>query len=241
MRTRERWRRTIGATVLAFLLIVGAASADAAPTPLLKPGTSALSAKTDGPVVARVTPDPYARRVASLGWYTPEGTPEVVLLLDRRTGTDGRPWVRVRLPVRPAGLTGWVPEEALQRPVSVTTWLRIDLARRRATLVRAGRVAWSAPIGVGRARWPTPRGEFYVRSKLRDFGSGGVYGPVAFGTSATSPVLTDWPGGGYVGVHGTNRPRLIPGRVSHGCVRLRNRDVLRLAELMPVGTPITIR
>ncbi len=67
-----------------------------------------------------------------------------------------------------------------------------------------------------------------------------VYGPVAFGTSARSTTLTDWPGGGFVGIHGTNQPGLLPGRVSHGCIRLRNADVVRLARLMPVGTPITI-
>jgi lipoprotein-anchoring transpeptidase ErfK/SrfK len=52
--------------------------------------------------------------------------------------------------------------------------------------------------------------------------------------------LTDWPGGGFIGIHGTNEPQLLPGRVSHGCIRLRNRDIARLAELMPVGTPVTI-
>ena len=67
------------------------------------------------------------------------------------------------------------------------------------------------------------------------------YGPVAFGTSARSEVLTDWPAGGFVGIHGTNRPELLPGRVSHGCIRLRNQDILRLARLLPVGTPLTIR
>ena len=66
------------------------------------------------------------------------------------------------------------------------------------------------------------------------------YGPLAFGTSARSAVLTDWPGGGFVGIHGTNRPELIPGRVSHGCIRMRNRDIERLGRLMPVGTPIII-
>jgi lipoprotein-anchoring transpeptidase ErfK/SrfK len=67
------------------------------------------------------------------------------------------------------------------------------------------------------------------------------YGPVAFGTSARSEVLTDWPGGGFIGIHGTNEPQLIPGRISHGCIRLRNSDILRLSRLMPVGTPLTIR
>ena len=44
-----------------------------------------------------------------------------------------------------------------------------------------------------------------------------------------------------MGIHGTDEPGLIPGRVSHGCIRLRNRDIVRLAQLMPVGTPLTIR
>ena len=79
-----------------------------------------------------------------------------------------------------------------------------------------------------------------MREKLTDFGDP-FYGPVAFGTSARSPILTDWPGGGVVGIHGTDLPELIPGRVSHGCIRLRNADVRRLGRLMPLGTPITIR
>ena len=78
-----------------------------------------------------------------------------------------------------------------------------------------------------------------MRDKLTKFSSP-FYGPVAFGTSARSPVLTDWPAGGFVGVHGTNQPELVPGRVSHGCIRLRNEDILRLARLLPVGTPVTI-
>ena len=94
-------------------------------------------------------------------------------------------------------------------------------------------------VGVGRTIWPTPRGEFYVVEKLADFGNP-FYGPVAFGTSARSTTLTDWPGGGVVGIHGTDAPQLLPGRVSHGCIRLPNDAIVRLARLMPLGTPVTI-
>lgn len=73
-------------------------------------------------------------------------------------------------------------------------------------------------IGVGEKRWPPPTGEFYVRNELRGFDSP-IYRPVAFGTSARSAVLTDWPGGAFIGIHGTNRPGILPGRVSHGCIR----------------------
>ena len=68
-----------------------------------------------------------------------------------------------------------------------------------------------------------------------------AYGPVAFGTSARSPVLTDWPGGGFIGIHGTDAPRLIPGHISHGCIRLRNSAILHLARIMGVGTPLSVR
>ncbi|HET6546802.1 MAG TPA: L,D-transpeptidase, partial [Solirubrobacter sp.] len=123
----------------------------------------------------------------------------------------------------------------------VTTWLKISTKTFRATLMKRGRKVWSARVGVGQPQWPTPRGQFYIRAKLTGYGSAGsFYGPVAFITSATSPTLTDWPGGGLVGVHGTSLPGLIPGRISHGCVRIRNGDILRLARLMKVGTPVTI-
>ena len=54
-------------------------------------------------------------------------------------------------------------------------------------------------------------------------------------------MLTEWPAGGYIGIHGTNAPKLIPGRPSHGCIRMRDRALLRLARLLPVGTPLTIK
>jgi lipoprotein-anchoring transpeptidase ErfK/SrfK len=148
--------------------------------------------------------------------------------------------VRVRLPVLPNGTTGWVPRTALGGYGTVDTRLEVDLRRFRATLFRAGRPVLRAAVGVGRPQWPTPRGTFYVRNKLTRYRSP-AYGPVAFGTSARSPTLTDWPAGGFVGIHGTDRPDLLPGQVSHGCIRLRNEDILALARLMPVGTPLIVR
>ena len=78
-----------------------------------------------------------------------------------------------------------------------------------------------------------------VRDRLTSFASP-AYGPIAFGTSARAPYLTDWPDGGYIGIHGTNEPQLIPGRISHGCIRLTDAAIVKLAQLMPVGTPVTI-
>jgi lipoprotein-anchoring transpeptidase ErfK/SrfK len=117
--------------------------------------------------------------------------------------------------------------------------LIVDIGRLTATLLRGGRVVFRARVGVGQARWPTPRGRFYIRNRLTRF-AGPTYGPLAFGTSARSAHLTDWPDGGFIGIHGTDHPELIPGRVSHGCIRMRNADIVALGRLMPVGTPLTI-
>ena len=65
------------------------------------------------------------------------------------------------------------------------------------------------------------------------------FGPFALETSAYSR-LSDWPGGGIVGIHGTSQPGLIGQAVSHGCIRMRNEDVVRLRRLAAVGTPVDI-
>lgn len=66
-----------------------------------------------------------------------------------------------------------------------------------------------------------------------------AYGPYAFGTGAYS-TLSDWPGGGVIGIHGTNQPGLIPGAPSHGCIRVPNGAISRLWPLLPIGTPVVI-
>jgi lipoprotein-anchoring transpeptidase ErfK/SrfK len=190
--------------------------------------------------VARTGPSRAARAVAALARRTPEKTDNVVLVLRRRDDRAGRPWVFVRLAVLPNGTTGWVPRSALGGYVTVSTRLDVDLRRLRAVLYRDGRAVFRAPVAVGRPGWATPRGDFYIRNRLTRYRSP-AYGPVAFGTSARSPTATGWPAGGFVGIHGTDRPDLVPGRVSHGCIRLRNADIRELARRMSVGTPVRIR
>ena len=84
-----------------------------------------------------------------------------------------------------------------------------------------------------------PPGASGIRSRIRALRGDPVYGPYAFGTAAYS-VLSDWPGGGVVGIHGTGQPWAIPGRPSHGCIRLTNAAITRLWRLMPVGTTVAI-
>jgi lipoprotein-anchoring transpeptidase ErfK/SrfK len=170
---------------------------------------------------------------------TPEGETNLVLALATQYDPDGETWVDVQLATLPNGTTGWVPRAALGDFHLVLTKLVVNLTRLTITLLRNGRLIFQAPIGVGRSATPTPRGQFYVRERLTGFDDP-FYGPIALGTSARSARLTDWPGGGYIGIHGTDEPQLIPGRISHGCIRLRNQDILRLSRLLPLGTPLTI-
>jgi hypothetical protein len=202
------------------------------------PGT-ATWAPVRAAVLARADPG-RGRVVGRLSAQTPEGTTNIVTVLGRVAIQSHGLWIRVGLPVLPNGTTGWVPRAALGGYGVVDTHLIIDRRRLTATLMRGGRRIFRAVIGIGGASTPTPAGEFYVRDELTRFSSP-TYGPLAFGTSARSTTLTDWPAGGYVGIHGTDQPWLLPGRVSHGCIRMRNADILRLGRLMPVGTPMTIR
>jgi lipoprotein-anchoring transpeptidase ErfK/SrfK len=190
-------------------------------------------------VAARARPSSRAKALIRLHPYTPEGTPNLVQALGGITNQNDEYWVRVRLPMLPNGRTGWVPYSILGPYKRIWTHLVIDRKLFTATLYRKGRAVFTTRVGVGKPYWPTPAGEFYVRERITGF-SDQIYGPIAFGTNARSNVLTDWPGGGFIGIHGTNQPEILPGRVSHGCVRMPNPAIRKLARLMPVGTPVTI-
>jgi lipoprotein-anchoring transpeptidase ErfK/SrfK len=189
--------------------------------------------------VVRAQPTEKSRKVTTLPTRTTDDTQNLVLVLQSKELSPSQTWYRVRLPILPNNSTGWVKAASLGDLWTVHTHLYVDLAHMRATLKRDGVTVFKTVVGVGKSVWPTPRGEYYIRTKMTSF-SNPVYGPIAFGTSARSPVLTDWPGGGYVGVHGTNEPSILPGRVSHGCIRMKNEAILKLATLMPVGTPLTV-
>jgi L,D-transpeptidase catalytic domain len=205
-------------------------------------GTDGISrwAYVESAAVARVRPSRGARVITRLVTTTPDFTQNLVQVLARQTDSLGRTWYRVRLALLPNNTTGWVLRGALGSFHGVTTYLVIDRQLFTATLYKRGVPVFRTRVGVGRPYWPTPRGDFYVREVLTGYNDP-FYGPVAFGTSARSAVLTDWPGGGFIGIHGTSAPQILPGRVSHGCVRVKNGPILRLLRLMPVGTPLAIR
>ena len=188
----------------------------------------------------RLGPQVSSRSVGRLRFQTEDGLPEVYPVLAARRDSAGRNWLQVRVPRRPNGRIGWVLDEMLSSSLYIVqTQLVVDRGKLRATLYKKGKQIWSARVGIGKSGTPTPQGQFWIRERLKGLGNGTTYGPWAFGTSAYSN-LSDWPGGGVVGIHGTNQPGLIPGRPSHGCIRVRNGPIRQLARLMPIGTPVSI-
>jgi len=166
---------------------------------------------------------------------TRQRTPLVFLVRARRGG-----WLRVLLPSRPNGSEGWILASQVELRVDPYS-LRVDLRARRLIVERDARRVLDVAVGVGRAATPTPPGLYYVAELLRQPNPRGVYGPWAFALSAHSPVLTRFGGGdGQVGLHGTSDPLGIGHDVSHGCVRVRNSVIRRLAAILPLGTPVRI-
>jgi len=164
------------------------------------------------------------------------GTPRTFLVRAR-----WRDWVHVYLPTRPNGSLGWVRQRGL---VLYTDRYRlvIRLQSHRLELWDKRELAATYPVAVGTSSTPTPRGIYYVVELLQPPDPGGSYGPYSFGLSAHSNVLQFFSGGdGRVGLHGTNEPGLIGSSVSHGCIRIRNEAVRRLARILPLGTPVYIR
>jgi lipoprotein-anchoring transpeptidase ErfK/SrfK len=149
-------------------------------------------------------------------------------------------WLGVLLPMRPNGAMGWI--RASEVNVSEVPYrIQVQQGALKITVWRGSEVVLDEPIGLGRAGTATPCGEYFLTELLQPTNGGGAYGPYAFGTSAYSEVLTSFAGGnGQIGLHGTNEPGLLGQRVSHGCIRMSNSGITKLAQMLPLGTPIYI-
>jgi lipoprotein-anchoring transpeptidase ErfK/SrfK len=240
--SRRGFRAAAASVCIAVTVLAAPAAGQAARVTrqvLSRPDLRSTWAYLESPTNAYASPSAHARVLGFLGLTTQDGTSQLVLE-QQRWLIHGKWWVQVRLPFRPAGQIGWVPQRALGAPQTVHTYVVVSTERMTLTLYRNGRVIFTTRVGTGAPSTPTPHGQFYIRDRLDGFAPGSIYGPVAFGTSALSNVETDWPGGGVIGIHGTNEPWLIPGHPSHGCIRVPNWEIVKLAPLLPIGTPLTI-
>lgn len=105
--------------------------------------------------------------------------------------------------------------------------IRISLSARRLSLLDNGRTVKTFPVGVGKSVSPSPIGVFTIANKRPN--PGGPFGVMWLGLSID-----------HYGIHGTNNAASIGGYVSHGCIRMHNHNVLELARLVPIGTPVVI-
>lgn len=211
-------------------------SVDLAPAaPALLSSGHFLVAQVKGPTV-KVYRDPTGSQPErSLRNPNRFGFPRV-LLVRRAQGA----WLEAYLPIRPNGATGWIRSASVSLRVN-PYHLRIDLTRHRLWVWRGGTIIDKQPIGVGRAVTPTPAGIYYITDLFRLTNPNGPYGPYGFGISAYSNVLHAFAGGnGQVGIHGTDQPQGVGQNVSHGCIRLTNAAITRLAQILPLGTPLRI-
>jgi lipoprotein-anchoring transpeptidase ErfK/SrfK len=194
--------------------------------------------KAVGSVVVYSRPSTSAPVKIRLGKFNQNGYP-TLLLVDRTKAIDGRLWYKVWLAIRPNESRGWVPEGRLAF-YTTSSKITIDLSERKLSVYRRGDLVGTYPVAVGRPGLSTPTGFFFVNQKLKPPTPGGAYGVLAIGISAFQPKLPYWDQGGPVAIHGTNEPWLIGKAISHGCVRMRNKDVLSVSRYVPAGSPVEI-
>jgi lipoprotein-anchoring transpeptidase ErfK/SrfK len=160
------------------------------------------------------------------------------MLITRATMRDGHVWYEVLLPIRPNGSSAWVRSTDV-KVRERSDRLEVDLSKRELIRYHDDQVVDRFRVGVGTDAFPTTTGTFYVYIKVPYADPNQAYGIMALGLSGFSRVITDWPGGGRIAVHGTPNASDRGDAVSHGCVRVYNPDMEHLTDL-PLGTPVEI-
>ena len=154
----------------------------------------------------------------------------------------GKTWLKVRLPIRPNGSSGWIPRNRVRLVLS-RRFISIDLSRRLLRLYGGGRVLKRFNVVVGAPATPTPRGLFAIYDRVKQGDPDGFVGPWVLPITAHSPKIKQFDGGpGVVGLHGRGPASLsdpLGSARSHGCIRMNNSKIRYLARLMK-GTAVRI-
>lgn len=160
-------------------------------------------------------------------------------LVEDAKQVKGKTWLKLLLPIRPNGRAAWAKESDV-RLVPREDRIVVDLSKRMLWHYRDGQLVDQFQVGVGTPSTPTGTGTFYIYLRVPQADPNGPYGILAYGLSGFSPVLSDWPGGGRMALHGTPYESNKGQAVSHGCVRVYNADLKTMRDL-PLGTPVIIR
>ena len=225
-------------TTLATATTVPAAPPSTVPAAaaVVEGATTRVAGRAKIPVVAVFDVPGGAKPARTLRNPVPEGYPLAFLVEEQRP--DG--WLRVSLPTRPNGATGWV------QAVDLELWevhgrVLVEVGARRVRYWEGSELVLDTQVAVGTPRTPTPLGRFFVDIIAQPASARGPYGPYQVSVTGFSEVLRSFGGGqGQIALHGTNRPDLLGGNVSNGCIRLRNDAITRLAERVAIGTPVDI-
>lgn len=227
--------------------LVGAALLAAAPAAEAAPKLHAPKAKVSwraeliAPVVARKAPRRGARKAGKVSPFAKLGGDATVLLVTGAKKVKGEQWVRVLLPGRPNGRKVWILADTVRLRKNFVR-VQISLKKREITVFKKGKRVMRRKVVVGKSIYPTPRGKHAISESIRTNAPRSYLGPWVLPLTAHSEKLNFFAGGdGQVALHGTNQPGLLGSAVSHGCIRLKNSDIARIAKLARPGTPVTVR
>ena len=227
----------IAATVAVVALLVptsGLAVSQAPPKTVVGAGTINV------PMLAvRSAPNKNARVIARLSEFRPQDyRARYILAVGAKKGKQGKTeWYKITVPGRPNGRTGWV--QAPHVAVKPMPWQVVVYRGSRLVQVwKSKELLYTGKVAIGAPGTETPTGLYYVTVRFKPV-KVPFLGSFAFETSAYSK-LSEWPGGGVVGLHGTTAPHLLGQAVSHGCVRMSNETANFMRDRIPLGTPIRI-
>jgi lipoprotein-anchoring transpeptidase ErfK/SrfK len=173
-----------------------------------------------------------------------DGGPDALLVLGAARDTRQRLWVRVRLDARPNTASGWIPVQ--DAALATTPWrIVVSLGSTTVRVFDAGHLRYRFRAVIGKPSTPTPTGLFAVAAIVPQADPHGFLGPVALHLTAHSNVLDNYGGGpGRVAIHGRDGASLadpLGTARSHGCIRVQNGWATRLADTVPIGTPVIVR
>jgi L,D-transpeptidase catalytic domain len=185
----------------------------------------------------RAQPDPEAPVIRLMHEFRRDYRRQEIFAVSSQVGSDGQPWYRISVPGRPNGRMGWIPASLVQLQPTVAK-VEVHRRSRKIDLFWHGKRVWRAKIAVGAPGMETPLGLYYATARFVPHHDK-YLSVFAVETSGYSK-LTEWPGGGVFGIHGTPEPWLLGKAVSHGCIRVSNRTARKIRRYVPLGTPIYI-
>ena len=229
-----------------------ATPATTAPAPTEAPTTTAPAGPAYRAAVARIpraevfNAPAQSEPTKTLDNPQPDGAaPGFTLPLRMLVVEDRGDWLKVLLPVRPNGTSGWIRRNAVDLEEKHDFRILVELGEHRITVWKGSEVVLQEPVGVGASgRTPTTQGLFYTTELYEVLpGERAAYGPYAYSLSGFSEVHYSFGGGtGILGIHGTSDASSLGRDVSNGCIRMSNSAITKLAETLPTwGVPVEIR